>query len=130
VPRIPPPSPWKAFGEPDADSSYLVILTHLPVRQLWNLPRFLNYTRKIRGQLEARPEGLVGYSLLAQPLRSDYWTLSAWEGPAALGRFLREDPHREAMVELPKTLSEFKTWRWKATGTALPPSWDDALTRI
>ncbi len=118
------------MGEPDAGHSYLVILTHLPVRRLWKLPRFLNYTRKIRGQLEARPEGLVGYSLLAQPLRSDYWTLSAWEGPAALGRFLREDPHREAMVDLPKTLSEFKTWRWKATGTALPPSWDDALTRI
>ena len=129
MPRIPPPSPWKAFGEPDADGEYLVILTHLPVRRPWALPKFLNYVRRIRTQLEARPEGLAGYSLLAQPFSSNYWTLSAWDSPAALGRFLQEDPHRGAMKELPKTLSNFQTWRWKSAGNALPPSWDDALAR-
>ncbi|CAA9470125.1 MAG: hypothetical protein AVDCRST_MAG65-695 [uncultured Solirubrobacteraceae bacterium] len=127
--RVPPPSPWKAFGRPDAASSYLVILTNLPVRRLTALPGFLNYTRRIRAQLEAGPEGLVGYSLLAQPLRSNYWTLSAWESPAALGRFMREDPHREAMTQLRTTLRDFHTWRWDAAGSALPPSWDDALAR-
>lgn len=84
---------------------------------------------KIRRQLEARPDGLAGYSLLAQPLSSNYWTLSAWDGPAALGKFIRESPHREGMQELPKTLSDFRTWRWNAAGEALPPAWDDALAR-
>jgi hypothetical protein len=63
---IPPPSPWKAFGEPEAEHEYLVMLTHLPVRRL---------------------------------------------------------------SVLPKTLSEFRTWRWSAAGSALPPRWDDALER-
>ena len=129
MPRIPPPSPWQTFGEPHADHEYMVMLTHLLVRRLSALPKFLNYVRKIRGQLEARPDGLAGYSLLAQPFSSNYWTLSAWDSPAALGKFIRESPHREAMEELPKTLSDFRTWRWKARGDALPPAWDDALGR-
>ena len=129
MPRIPPPSPWQTFGEPHADHEYMVMLTHLPVRRLSALPKFLNYVRKIRGQLEARPDGLAGYSLLAQPFSSNCWTLSAWDSPAALGKFIRETPHREAMEELPKTLSDFRTWRWKAPGDALPPAWDDALGR-
>ena len=127
--RIPPPSPWKAFGAPDADSEYLVVLTHLPVRRLTALPKFFKYVGKIRGQLEAGPEGLAGYSLLAQPFSSNYWTLSAWESVAAMGRFMREDPHREAMVAIPKMLSGFQAWRWKAAGSALPPSWNEALAK-
>src|SRR5215218_5005796 len=31
--------------------------------------------------------------------------------------------------ELPKSLSNFRTWRWKTSGSTLPPSWEDALTR-
>ena len=92
------------------------MLTHLPVRRPLALPKFLGYVRKIRTQLEAGPSGLAGYSLLAQPLSSNYWTLSAWDSPASLGAFIRESPHREGMEELPKTLRNFRTWRWKAAG--------------
>jgi hypothetical protein len=130
VARIPPPSPWKSFGEPQGEHEYLVLLTHLPVRRLTALPKFLNYVRKIRGQLEAGPDGLAGYSLLAQPFSSNYWTLSAWESAAGMGGFIRASPHREAMKELPKTLRDFRTWRWSAAGDSLPPSWDEALRRV
>jgi hypothetical protein len=126
---IPPPQPWKAFGEPEAERDYLVLLTHLPVRRLPALPKFLRYVWRIRKQLERKPPGLVGYSLLAQPFSSNYWTLSAWEDQRALGGFVRESPHRDAMKELPETLSNFKTWRWSSTGSDLPPSWDEALER-
>ncbi len=85
MPRVPPPTPWRGFGEPALDVEYLVLLTHLPVRRLTALPKFLNYARTIRKQLDAAPSGLVGYSLLAQPFSSNYWTLSAWESPAARG---------------------------------------------
>jgi hypothetical protein len=122
VPRAPPPTPWKAFGEPTPDAEYLVLLTHLPVRRLRALPRFLNYVRMIRKQLNGGPTGLAGYSLLAQPFSSNYWTLSAWESLAALGRFIQESPHREAMDELPQTLSNFRTWRRRCAGSALSPS--------
>jgi hypothetical protein len=125
--RVPPPSPWKTLAEPAPEVEYLVLLTHLPVRRLRALPKFLNYVRKIRNQLEAGPSGLVGYSLFAQPFTSNYWTLSVWEDPRALGQFIRESPHHDAMEELPKTLSDFRTWRWNSSGSDLPPTWDEAF---
>jgi hypothetical protein len=129
VPPIPPPLPWKAFAEPQPEREYLILLTFLPLRRLSKLPRFLAFVRKIRTQLDARPDGLVGYSLLAKPLRSDYWTLSAWEDAAAIGRFIAESPHREAMEELPTVLTGFRVTRWTSPGSAIPPSWSDALAR-
>jgi quinol monooxygenase YgiN len=126
---IPPPLPWRALGEPQPEREYLVLLTFLPLRRLSKLPRFFAYVRKIRRQLDAGPEGLIGYSLLAKPVRSNYWTLSVWEDAAALGRFIQESPHRDAMEELPKVLSGFRTTRWTSPGNAVPPGWSDALTR-
>ena len=127
MPKLPPPLPWRAFGEAQPDREYLVVLTHLPVRRPTALPAFLRAVWGIRRQLEAAPAGLAGYSLFAQPFSSNYWTLSAWESAAAMGGFIRASPHREAMLELPKVLSHFRTWRWRSAGSALPPSWDDAL---
>jgi hypothetical protein len=130
MPQIPPPTPWKSLVEPESDRDYVVLLTHLPLRQLTRLPRFLPYVRKIQHQLDAAPDGLVGYSLLAKPLSSNYWTLSAWLDADAIAGFIRQAPHRDAMHELPQVLHGFKTDRWTVKGHDLPPSWKDALTRI
>jgi hypothetical protein len=65
-----------------------VVLTYLPVTRLARLPRFLAYVSKIRRRLETRPTGLVGYSLLAKPHGSPYWTLSAWADASALAAFI------------------------------------------
>jgi hypothetical protein len=129
MPHIPPPLPWKQFSEPDADAEYLVVLTYLPVKRLLRLPRFLAYVRKIQRQLDAAPAGLVGYSLLAKPHRSRYWTLSAWADAAALAGFMGESPHRDAMSGLRAALPGFRTTRWTVPGGELPPTWDDALAR-
>jgi quinol monooxygenase YgiN len=128
VPAI-PPTPWKAFEEPQPDLEYLVVLTFLPVRRLSKLPAFLAFVRKIQQQLNAGPDGLIGYSLLAKPLRSDYWTLSVWRDRAALGRFIQAPPHREAMQKLPNVLSGFRSTRWTTPASAMPPDWSDALAR-
>jgi quinol monooxygenase YgiN len=124
-----PPLPWKAFEEPQPDREYLVVLTFLPPRRLSKLPAFLAFVRKIQRQLNAGPDGLIGYSLLAKPLRSNYWTLSVWRDGAALERFIQASPHREAVHELPKALSGFRTTRWTTPASAVPPAWSDALAR-
>jgi quinol monooxygenase YgiN len=123
-----PALPWTGLVEPDPEGEYLVVLTYLPLTRLSRLPAFLRYVRRIRGQL-AGTEGLVGYSLLARPLRSRYWTLSVWRDRAALDDFVRRPPHRDAMAELPRALQGFRTTVWSASGGAVPPSWDDALAR-
>jgi quinol monooxygenase YgiN len=127
--HIPPPLPWKAFAGVDPEDDCLILLTTLPIRKLTKLPRFLSFTRRIQKQLDAAPDGLIGYSLLAKPFRGRYWTLSAWRDEQALAAFIRQPPHVEAMRELRKVLSGFTTIRWKAPGGQLPPDWDDALAR-
>ncbi len=129
MPQIPPPTPWKSFAEPRSDHDYLLVLTHLPVRGVSRLPLFFRYVRQIRRQLDAAPDGLLGYSLLAKPLSSNYWTLSAWRDSDALAGFVRQHPHREAMHELSKTVPGFKIDRWIVKGHELPPRWEDALAR-
>jgi quinol monooxygenase YgiN len=123
-----PALPWTTLVQPGAEREYLVVLTYLPLTRLSRLPAFLRYVRSIRGQL-AGTEGLIGYSPLARPLRSRYWTLSVWRDQAALDEFVRRPPHRDAMAELPLALQGFRTTVWSSPGSAVPPSWDDALAR-
>ena len=129
MPYFPPPTPWKSFAEPQSDRDYVLLLTYLPVRPLSKLPLFLRYVRRIRHQLDAAPDGLVGYSLLGKPLSSHYWTLSAWRDSDAVAGFIRQAPHRDAMHELSKVLPGFKSARWTVAGRDLPPRWEDALSR-
>jgi heme-degrading monooxygenase HmoA len=49
------------------------------------------------GQLRRTP-GLLGYSLLARILKRQFWTLSMWEGEAALQQFVMENPHSQVMM--------------------------------
>jgi|SRR5579884_1080818 len=129
MPLIPPPTPWKTLAEPQPDHEYVLLVTHLPLRRLSRLPQFLRYVRKIQRQLDAAPDGLIGYSLLAKPLSSNYWTLSAWRDSEAVAGFIEQAPHRDAMHELAKILPGFKSDRWTVTGHDLPPSWKDARSR-
>jgi heme-degrading monooxygenase HmoA len=123
-----PPTPWKTLRAPQPGREYVVLLTYLPMRKPAKLPAFFGYVRQIRAQLDGT-SGVIAYSLLARPLRSQYWTLTVWESDEALRHFVREPPHADAMRELPRFLSGFRTTRWTADGSAVPPSWRDALER-
>ena len=51
---------------------------------------------KLRRQVLHTPGGL-GVSMIAEPSRKTYWTLSAWTDQAALDHFVRTSPHSDAM---------------------------------
>jgi len=91
-------------------------------------PRFGRFVQAIRKQLVGTP-GLVGYSLLAKPLRHEYWTLSVWEDDGAVKDFVQTAPHAEVMKALGADMGPTSFTRWQATGRTLPPSWTDALAR-
>lgn len=85
-----PTKPWVTFHRPDPDRDYLVLLTQLPLKRFRDLGAFLHYTWRIQRQLRRTP-GLLGYSLLARILKRQFWTLSVWEGEAALHQFVVEN---------------------------------------
>jgi hypothetical protein len=100
-----PTKPWVTFRQPDPEREYLVLLSELPLKRFRDLGAFLFYTWRIQGQLRRSP-GLLGYSLLAHILQRQFWTLSGWEGEAALQQFVVEPPHSHVMLALREKMDQ------------------------
>jgi quinol monooxygenase YgiN len=124
-----PTVPWRRRLSPDGAREYLVMASRLPLRSPAQVPRFLGLTLAVVRQLE-RTEGLVGYSLRAQPLARTFWTLSAWTDAAALGRFAGALPHRAVMTKLRPHMGPTRFETWTCRGDELPVAWDDAVERL
>jgi heme-degrading monooxygenase HmoA len=124
-----PALPWTTFTEIDPTQSYVVMASRLPLRSYWKVPTFLRLTLAVRNQL-ASAEGLVGYTLLAEPLSKRFWTLSAWRSDADLAAFARALPHAEVMRALRPHMDPTTFVTWTAPGSALPIPWQTAKARL
>jgi hypothetical protein len=124
-----PALPWRAKAPVSSDQEYLAMATFLPLQSYRAMPRFLRLTTSVAGQLE-RTGGLVGYSLLAQPARKTFWTLSAWTDRRALSAFVRQMPHLGVMGDLRPHMGPTRFTAWTVLGSALPVSWNEATERL
>jgi len=122
-------SPWKASAPFEPDEEYLVLASSIPAKSLRSTGKMFRGSSAVRKQL-ASADGLVGFSMLASPLRKYYATLSVWRDAEALGAFIARSPHHELMGELAPEMGQTKFVRWTITGAAGRPSWDDALRRL
>jgi Domain of unknown function (DUF3291) len=120
---------WISLEKPAPAKEYIALLSYLPLRNLWGLPQFFYYTRRIQTQLKTA-RGVIGYSLLAHVLAKRFWTLSVWENDVALTDFVHNLPHREAMISLRRYMAGTEFTRWKIKGAAIPPSWGEAMERF
>ncbi|MBM3925821.1 MAG: DUF3291 domain-containing protein [SAR202 cluster bacterium] len=120
---------WKTLTDIKPDQEYLVMASFLPLRGLWRVPRFLFYTADIQKQLN-QTRGVVGYGLRALLLKRRFYTLSAWESQEALSEFNRAMPHSEIAMRLKRRMGKSKFVFWKAKGSGLPPTWDQAFSRL
>jgi hypothetical protein len=91
--------------------------------------RMLRMARAVRMQVLSTP-GALGVSLIAYPLRREYWTLSAWTDRAALDAFVAHPTHRMAMTTLRAAMAESTFTFWTLPPSDLPPNWDDARSRV
>lgn len=124
-----PALPWIRRTEPDPTARYVVMASRLPLRRYRDLPRFMRATSAIRKQL-ATAEGLIGYTLDAQPLGKTFWTLSVWSDAAALERFAAADPHTTRIADIRPRMSPTTFVRWEVDGTDVPVRWEQARERI
>lgn len=124
-----PAFPWATFTKPDPAQQYLVMASRLPLRSYRTIPAFLRLTFAVRGQL-AHAEGLVGYSLLAEPLSKTFWTLSAWRDQASLDAFARALPHADVVRALRPRMAPTTFLTWSVAGRDLPISWTEAKSRL
>lgn len=124
-----PTLPWTTVDEPAPGAEAVVMASRFEVRSLKDVPRFFLKSLGAWKQVTRAP-GAYGASLVAQPFKRTFWTLSAWESEEALYRYARTEPHRSVMTGLRSTTkaSAFTFWRVPAAG--LPVDWADARRRL
>jgi hypothetical protein len=122
-------SPWKWSTSLEQDREYLVLASSIPPRSRRSTWRLFRGASAVRKQLR-HTDGVVGFALLARPLRKQYATLSVWTGEDALAGFAGADPHRQLMRALLPEMEPTKFVRWTIRGADGRPSWDEALRRL
>jgi heme-degrading monooxygenase HmoA len=97
--------PWKSTGhrpainaEDTASATAVVQVSRLELRHLRDVPGFIIAAMRLRRGV-LRSDGALGVSLIAQPLRRTFWTLSAWTDSAAIDGFTRSESHRAVMKQ-------------------------------
>ena len=119
---------WVSLGDVDPTREYLALITYLPRKSHWSVFSFIRQSSAIQKQLKDSP-GLIGYSLRAQLLGKNAWTLSVWQDERALSEFVGRSPHVDTMKKV--NLGEARKFvRWKLMGSEIPPKWDEALKHL
>lgn len=122
-------SPWKVVAPLEPDATFLVLASSIPPKSRASTWKLFRGSRAVRRQLLAT-DGVMGFSMLAEPLRKHYATLSVWRDEAALEAFAKAHPHDRLMGDLAPVMDTTKFVRWTISGTDGPPSWNDALVRL
>ena len=123
-------SPWKSMMSLEPDREYVVFASSIPPisrRSTWRLFRGASAVRRQLGATD----GVVGFSLLARPIRKQYATLSVWVDNDALASFsAHAAPHNELMKRLAPEMGPTKFVRWSMKGSDGLPAWESALERL
>jgi heme-degrading monooxygenase HmoA len=120
---------WKWSRPLQNEREYLVLASSIPPKSRRSTWRLFRGARAVRKQLRDT-DGVIGFALLARPLRKEYATLSVWTDEDALASFAATNPHRELMRTLSYDMGPTKFERWTIRGSEGRPSWNDALNRL
>ncbi|KQV19137.1 MULTISPECIES: DUF3291 domain-containing protein [unclassified Kitasatospora] len=124
-----PTLPWTTPNAPQPDAQILVMASRLEVSSLRHSPRFFLKSLSAWRQVRRAP-GAVGASLIAQPLKGVFWTLSAWEDRKALYTYAKTEPHHSIMTSLRAVTKTSTFVFWEVAAEQLPIDWADAKNRI
>ncbi|WP_371664442.1 DUF3291 domain-containing protein [Streptomyces sp. NBC_00280] len=124
-----PTLPWTTVNKPAPDATAFVMASRLEVRSLSDVPRFFLRSLAAWKQVKSAP-GAYGASLIAEPLKRTFWTLSAWEDKQALYTYARTEPHKSVMTGLRSTMNRSVFTFWETPAADLPIDWSDARDRL
>ena len=122
-------SPWKTKSALDPGAEYLVLASSIPPKSITSTWKLFRGAFAVRRQL-LNTDGVMGFSMLAEPFRRHYATLSVWRDETALDAFARAHPHDQLVVALTPEMGETKFVRWTVLGSDGHPSWKEALERL
>ena len=122
-------SRWKALAALEPGTEYLVLASSIPPKSVASTWKLFRGSRAVRRQLLGT-DGVLGFSMLAEPAGKHYATLSVWRDEAALDAFARTHPHDRLMADLAPAMGPTKFVRWTISGSEGVPAWSDALARL
>lgn len=123
-----PALPWTR-GQYREDTEVHVLVSRLQLARYRDMPRFLRWTGKIRGQLQDAV-GCAGYTLDAHPLSKTFYTLSAWADSEAMNKFVRSGQHAAMLADMSGRVGDAKFAEWAAPTDQLPLKWAAARGRL
>jgi quinol monooxygenase YgiN len=124
-----PTLPWTIPNPAPPGTHAYAMASRFEVRSAADVPRFFLKALAAWRQVRSAP-GCLGASLIAQPLRRVFYTLSAWQDRDALYAFAAAQPHRGIMASLRPTMRSATFTFWDVPTGQLPLSWDDARRRL
>lgn len=124
-----PTLPWTVPNPATPDSQAVIMASRFEVRSALAVPRFFVKSLAAWRQVRSAP-GALGASLIAQPLKRTFFTLSAWEDEAALYTYAATEPHRGIMNGLRPTMRTSTFTFWQVSAAELPISWSEAKRRL
>ncbi|MFC1436689.1 DUF3291 domain-containing protein [Streptacidiphilus sp. N1-10] len=124
-----PTLPWTTPNPATPDTRAFVMASRFEVRSAKDVPRFFLKSLAAWRQVRSAP-GALGASLIAQPLKRTFFTLSAWEGRDALYAFAGTEPHRSIMSVLRPTMRSSTFTFWELPVEELPISWETAKRHL
>ncbi|WP_331766907.1 antibiotic biosynthesis monooxygenase [Embleya sp. NBC_00896] len=124
-----PTLPWTVPNPASPGTEALIMASRFEVRSGKDVPRFFLKSLSAWRQVRSAP-GALGASLIAQPIKGVFFTLSAWESREALQKYVKTEPHRTIMKILRPTMKTSTFTYWNVVVEDLPITWDDAKRRI
>jgi quinol monooxygenase YgiN len=124
-----PTLPWTIPNPAAPGTQAYAMASRFEVRSALDVPRFFLKALSAWRQVRSAP-GCLGASLVAQPLRRVFYTLSAWQDRDALYAFAAAQPHRGIMASLRPTMRRATFTFWDVPAGQLPLTWDDARQRL
>ncbi|WP_323379926.1 DUF3291 domain-containing protein [Streptomyces alkaliphilus] len=121
--------PWTVPQPPPPGARALVMASRFEVHSAAHVPRFLVKSLLAWKQVRSTP-GAYGVSLVAQPWKRTFWTLSAWESDEALRAYATTEPHRSIMTGLGPVMKDALFVRWEVATDDLPVTWEEARHRL
>ena len=133
-----PTLPWtRAQSSAPASGAAVVVLgSQLRLRSYRHTFGFVRAAMRVRKQVQDAP-GALGVSLIAQPLRRTYWTLSAWIDQESMDRFVAARPHLDVMRKYHDRIDGAWFTTWERAESELPKPntnakalWTEAKDRL
>lgn len=122
-------SRWKEVEPLRQGVAYLALASSIPPHSLRSTGRLFAGSRAVTRQLQ-RTDGVIGFALLAEPLRKHYATVSIWRDDEALAAFASAQPHEALMRRLAPEMNSPRFVRWPMSGDDGIPSWAEVFRRL